>query len=110
MKDSNESTRKTRVLNTATYFPRSAVDSRQGKDVVYGSEEVGSTSQAGSIANGSQSTPGYGILKCKSKIYLTCPKLNVNPNFLSNVTQKTSKSFQRKYSMPQSKSYLSCNL
>ena len=60
----------------ATYCPRRVVDSRQGKAVVFGSEVVGSLSQAGSIANRSQSTTGYGILKCQNKRCLTCPKLN----------------------------------
>ena len=68
------------------YCLRMVVDNRQGKVVVLGFEEVGSPSQAGSIDSGSQSSPGYGILKCKNKRCLTCLKLNINTNFLSTVT------------------------
>ena len=63
------------------YCLRTVVDNRQVKVVVLGFEEVGSPSQASSIDSGSQSSPGYGILKC-----LTCLKLNINTNFLSTVT------------------------
>ena len=48
--------------NDATYYPKSDVESQKGKAVVLGSEEVGSPYHAGSIANGSQSIPGCGIL------------------------------------------------
>ena len=73
----------------ATYCPRRVVESRQGKAVVLGSKEVSSPSQASSVANISQSTPGYGILKCKNKRCLICPKPNTKTNFLSNVILKT---------------------
>ena len=38
------------------YRPRKVVDFQQGKAMIVGSVEVGGPSQAGSIANGSQST------------------------------------------------------
>lgn len=73
----------------ATYRPSRVVESQQFKAMVFGSEQDGNPSQAGSIAKGSQSTLGYGVLKCKNKRCITCTKLNVNKNFLPNVTQKT---------------------
>ena len=51
----------------ATYCHTKGVESRQGKAVALGSEKVGSSSQAGSITSGGQSTPGSYILKCKNK-------------------------------------------
>lgn len=38
------------------YRPRKVVDFQQGKAMIVGSVEIGGPSQAGSIANGSQST------------------------------------------------------
>ena len=39
-------------------------------------------------ANGCQSTPGFGISKCKDKRCLTCPKSITEHKFKSNITQK----------------------
>lgn len=72
----------------ATYCHKKVVEPQQGKALVLGSEEVGSPSQEGSINSESQSTVGYHILKCKNKRLLTCPKLGINTNSLSNVNQK----------------------
>ena len=48
--------------SNATYCLTRVDESWQGKTVVFGSEEVRNLSLIGSIANGSQSTLGYGIL------------------------------------------------
>lgn len=66
------------------YHPRRVGDYRHDKPVVLGSEEVRSSSQPGLIENGRQFTVGYGILKCKNKRFLTCPKVSINANFLVN--------------------------
>ena len=55
-----------KARDVAIDCPRKVVDSRQGKAVVFGSQEVGSPSQAGSITNGSLSTPCYDKLKYKN--------------------------------------------
>ena len=72
----------------ATYRPWRVVEYRQGKPVLFRSEEVGSPSQAGSFVNGTQSTPVYGIWKCKNKRCLTYRKLSVTTNFLPSLTKK----------------------
>lgn len=53
------------LTNGATYHSKWI--SRQGKAMVLGSKEVGSSCKEGSIANRRQSTPGYVVLKCKNK-------------------------------------------
>lgn len=89
--------------DVVTYCSRRVVDSRHDKAVVFGSEEVRSSSQPGLIDNGGQFTLGFGILKCKNESWLTCPKLDINTNFLVNIIQKTykiKKTLQRKYFVP----------
>lgn len=71
----------------AVNYLRTVADSRQSKVVGFRYEEVG-LFQVSSIANGVQSTPGFGILNCEINRSLTCPKLNVNTHFFSNVTKK----------------------
>ena len=55
---------------------RRVAESRQGNAVAAGYEEVGSPSPTCAAANGSQSTPGFSIFKCKDKERkcLTCAK------------------------------------
>lgn len=50
----------------ATYRPWRVVEYRQGKPVLFRSEEVGSPSQAGSVSNESQSI--HDIKICENKI------------------------------------------
>ena len=52
----------TYLMDDATYCLTRVDESWQGKTVVFGSEEVRNLSLIGSIADGSQSTLGYGIL------------------------------------------------
>ena len=95
--------------NGPTYHPRSIVELA----VVFGSQEVGCPSQADSVANGSQSSPGNGISRYKNKRSFTCPKLNTNTSFLSNITREAyniKKLFRRKQIMSLSKFYLSFKL
>ena len=75
-------------LDCAAYYPRRLVESRQGKAMVRGFEDLGSPSQAGSIVNRIQSTPCYDILNCNC---FSCLKLSININLLSSVTQKSYK-------------------
>ena len=67
---------------------RRVVESRQRNAVVARHEKVGSPSPTCAVANGSQSTLGFRIFKCKYKTCLTCPKYITEHKFKSNKTQK----------------------
>ena len=68
--------------------PRRVTEYRQGNAVVAGHEGVGSPSPTCAVAIGSQSTPGFGIFKCKDKRCFTSPKYITEHNFKSNITKK----------------------
>ena len=68
--------------------PRRIVESRQGNGVVIGRKQLGSPTPKYAAANGSQSSQGFGLFKCKDKRCLTCPKYINEHKCKSNTTQK----------------------
>ena len=71
-----------------TNFPGRVIKSRNDNAMVAEYEEVASLSPKCSTANKNLSTPLFGIVKQKSKKYLTYLTQIINNTFKSHVTQK----------------------